>query len=995
MSNKTQAIALLLSVCWFAASACFADEAQPAPQAGEGASGVKPTEPTSPAASISRMHLKDGFKAELMASEPLVIDPIAIAWGPDGKLWVIEMTEYPLGKHGKMDPSGRVVCLESTHGDGNYDKATVFAENLNFPNGILPWRKGVIVTAAPDILYLEDTDGDGKADKKEVLYTGFTEANPQLRVNCPTYGLDNWIYLANGLGTRSKPRSMKTGTEITASAHDIRIRPDEGLIEPETGVSQYGRRMDDWGNWLGVDNSNPVREFVIPDRYAKRNPAVQLPHGYDECGLARNPKVFPVSKGQKRYGYAFYAQSGHFTSACSLLPYRDDLLFGPTSDSQPTDHVFVCEPAHNLMQHLVLTRDGTSFVANRAEDEMYSEFLASEDNWSRPVFLANGPDGALWLVDMYRYFIDHPDFLPPDGKKDMEPYYRLGEDKGRIYRIYPHNKQPRPIPRLDRLDATQLVQALESPSGWQRDMVRMMLVWRNDPATVGPLEQLVLKSPSGLTRMHALCTLDGLGKLKPDLLERALSDPSPPVRRQAVRLTESRAADAPQLIDAAAKLADDPDPGVRLQLAFTLGEWDSPKAGEALAKIAVGAGDDTYLSAAVMSSAAHHYAAIADALIAANKAGPVTRDLLGMALAQNNRDLAAKLLRPILTSREGKYDVTQVESFAQFLDGLPQHRTTVEKLSAGKKDDLATELAKATALFEFARATAERNDAPELSIAAVALLGREPARVEDDVTRLRSLLSAGKPPVVQSAAVRALARIDRPEVPGILTGGWRTYPAEVRSAVLDAMLAREPWAFELLKRVESRDIPAVDIDPIRRPRLTHSASKRVRELAEKTIGAESSLSRTKVVEQYKSVYSLPGDAARGKLVFAQNCVTCHHLAGMGNEMGPNLQSVAGWKPDALVTAILDPSLSAEPRYLGYNCTLDTGEVVYGLLVSESGAGVTMKGLDAKERLIPRRQVKSLECTNRSLMPDGLESAINPQQLADLIKFLQSNPQETK
>ena len=128
-----------------------------------------------------------------MVAEPMIVSPVALAFGPDGKLWVIEMTEYPLGKHGTMDPSGRVIYFESTHNDGKYDKATVFAENLNFPNGILPWRKGVIVTAAPDILYLEDTTGSGKADKKEVLYTGFTQGNPQLRINTPTYGLDNWV----------------------------------------------------------------------------------------------------------------------------------------------------------------------------------------------------------------------------------------------------------------------------------------------------------------------------------------------------------------------------------------------------------------------------------------------------------------------------------------------------------------------------------------------------------------------------------------------------------------------------------------------------------------------------------------------------------------------------------------------------------------------------------------------------------------------------------
>ena len=209
------------------------------------------------------------------------------------------------------------------------------------------------------------------------------------------------------------------------------------------------------------------------------------------------------------------------------------------------------------------------------------------------------------------------------------------------------------------------------------------------------------------------------------------------------------------------------------------------------------------------------------------------------------------------------------------------------------------------------------------------------------------------------------------------------------------MLAREPWAYELLRRVEARDISAVEIDPARRQRLIRSASPRVRQLADKLVGESSALSRSKVIENYRPVYEMTGDALRGEKVFFANCATCHHLGKMGNEIGPNLQSVAAWPADALMVAILDPSRSAEPRYLGFNCVLDTGETVYGLVVRESAAGVVMKGIDAKEREIPRRQIKSLECTNRSLMPDGLEAAIDKQGMADVIKFLQTQGQREK
>ncbi len=333
------------------------------------------------------------------------------------------------------------------------------------------------------------------------------------------------------------------------------------------------------------------------------------------------------------------------------------------------------------------------------------------------------------------------------------------------------------MPHLDKLDATRLVEALESPGGWQRDMVRMMLAWRNDPATVGPLEHLAQSSPSALTRMSALCVLDSLGRLRPDLVEHALADPSPPVRRLAVRLAETRAKDAPSLVDAAARLADDPDPMVRLQLAFTLGEWDAPAAGKALAEIALNANGDIFLSAAVMSSALHHYQAIADALIAAGKAGPVTRDLLGMALAQDNRDLAARLLEPILTPREGDYQTDQLQSLAQFLDALPARHTTLAKLMAAKQDALSGRLGTAAKVFAAARrAAVAADEVPARRIAAITLLGREDERKAGDLSLLAGILVPATDTAVQTAAVKSMGRIDSPNVPATLMLGWPKYP---------------------------------------------------------------------------------------------------------------------------------------------------------------------------------------------------------------------------
>ena len=346
------------------------------------------------------------------------MDPVAIDWDVSGRLWVVEMADYPLGMDGRLKPGGRIRVIEDTKGDGHYDKSTLFAEGINFPTGLITWRGGVIVTAAPDILFLQDTDGDGKADVRRLLFTGFPEGNQQLRVNALRWGLDNWIYCASGAhhggyGTGTRITSKLTGETVALGSRDCRIQPDLGLIDPESGPTQFGRNRDDWGRWFGTQNSWPLWHYVMSDRYLRRNPYIAAPSPVNQVVTPKNPEVFPASKQEKRYHS--FTEAGHFTSGCAGMIYRDDLLF-PRGEI----HAFTCEPFHNLVQHNVLTEDGVSFASHRAPIEK-PDFFASEDRWCRPVMTRTGPDGALWVVDMYRYMIEHPDWLPPRARRNSCP----------------------------------------------------------------------------------------------------------------------------------------------------------------------------------------------------------------------------------------------------------------------------------------------------------------------------------------------------------------------------------------------------------------------------------------------------------------------------------------------------------------------------------------------------------------------------------------------
>jgi putative membrane-bound dehydrogenase-like protein len=933
------------------------------------------SDPLSPQQSIAAMHLKEGFEIECVAAEPLVTSPVAIDWGPDGRLWVVEMDDYPYGIDGHGKPGGRVRVLESTHGDGHYDKSTIFLDGINMPNGIAVWRNGVIVTAAPEIFYAEDTTGSGHADVKKTLFTGFKAGNPQLRVNGLRWGLDGWLYCANGW-SGGQPQSLKTGQKLKLDGRDIRLQPDDGSMDLQSGQSEFGRDRDDWNNWFGCDNSHPLFHFALDDRYLRRNANVPGPDPRVQVIVPANPQVFPVSKLQTRY---YTDAVGHFTSACSATIYRDELLFPRGAD----EHMFVCEPAYNIVHHEVVTESGISFSAQRPPDEQQREFLASEDQWFRPVMVRTGPDGAIWVVDMYRYMIEHPDWLPSRGKEELKHFYRDGEDRGRIYRIYPKGIRPRPIARLNQLSVEQLVTALDSPNGPQRDSAQKLLLWRNDPSAVRPLQRLASESRDPKTRLQSLSALDAMNALPIETIRLALHDDHPAIRREALKWAEPRAKDDPALIDDAVKLTEDPDAKVRLQLACTLGEWDGPKAADALARIASSGATDPYLVAAVMSSAPRHFDALVSAITRSTRPldEPLYGSLIALAVAAHREAIGA-LLAPALTAREGNYSAEQFAAIERYLNELAARHASP---GGAEADQLSDTFAAAR------RVAADPSQPADLRAAAVGLLGRAPDHVTTDMRLLASLLGLKTPPQLQSAAVRAMGRIDDPAVPQGLLAGWSSHPPQLRVEILDRLLARESWALKLLEAIRAGAVARHDIDPARRQRLLEHGSTDVRSLAEQVLGSQADPSRQQVVDRYQPALKLVGDAERGAKLFAQNCAVCHRKGETGNDIGPNLDSVMGWQSDALLVAILDPSRQVEPQYVAYTATLQDGDAVYGVITSETAGAITMKGLDGKPRTLLRTQIASLAGAGRSLMPDGLEAALDPQAIANVIRFLQSPP----
>jgi putative membrane-bound dehydrogenase-like protein len=949
------------------------------------------SQPQTPADALKTFELPDGFRIELIAAEPLVQDPVAIEWGADGKLWVAEMADYPNGLDGKMSPGGRVRFLEDADGDGKPEHSTIFLDEINFPTGVLPWRKGVLVTAAPQILYAEDTDGDGKADVREPLFTGFKEGNPQLRVNGLQWGLDGWVYCANGWSS-GEVKSVKTGKVVDLNRLDFRFQPDTGELELISGITEFGRNRDDWGNWFGCDNTNVAWHFVLEERYLRRNPHYSAPDPRKQF-LPPAPRVFARSQLQKRYHT--FEHADRYTSACAATPYRDELLF-----ADGARHMFVCEPMHNLVQHLVLSEQGASFTAAVPEHKAGRDFLTSSDQWFRPVNLRTGPDGALWVVDMYRYMIEHPEWLPDEGKRDFEPYYRAGEDRGRIYRVYHKQRPPRRLQQLAEADTLTLCGALASPNGWQRDIAQQQLQWRQPDRAAGQVAKVFASGKTAKARLQAMYTLANLGALEEQTITAALRDAHPMVRRGAVRLAEDRL-DQDAVLSEVCRLAEDGHAAVRLQAAFTLGQSQHKSAGEALARALASARTDQYLTAAVFCSLrrdnlAPSFQTAIDQVKHDAATARTALELVGLATAMGRDDVVLKLLAEMPIAETG-YQPWQVDAVDRWLRSRKSGKKATDAASSDNSSDstASDDLRKQAQgriehLLNWSRRRALDPAADaRLRSACIRLAARNAPSRDAALELAEKALTPQTPDEVQRIAAQEVAALGTIDAAGMLLDRWTTFGPGVRQEVLSALLARPTMSEALLARIEQGQVGAGEIDTASRQRLLNSRGDALRRRARLVFGDAANDDRRAVVREYQDIASLTADAARGRDLFMQKCVACHVAEGRGHAVGPDLMSLSDRSIPGLLTAILDPSRAVEPKYAVYQVTTADGRLYAGVLAAETAAQIELVEQENRRHAIPRSDIEELASSAKSLMPDGFEKEVSRQQLADLIGYLQS------
>ena len=510
---------------------------------------------------IQELHVENGLKVSVVAKEPLVVDPVAFCFDENGYLYVVEDRGYPdPAEGGKPDNKlGRIVRLKDKNGDGEYDERSEFATGFTYPNGILSWKGGVFITCAPDIFYLKDTDGDGTADVREIVLTGFKDTKTsQLRTSHPTLGLDGWVYVTSGLnGGEVVSPKFPNRPAVSFDASDGRFDPETFEFETVGGKSQFGLTFDAFGNRFGCTNRHPVLQIVLEPRYLNRNPYLSFSETVENVSkVAAEAVVFPLKKVSTTSDFMpnlmGRSHQGTYTSASGTFVFN-----GSGLSPAHRGNVFICESAQNLVQRQILRPDGATFKSELAYEG--KEFLASENEWFRPVYMDQGPDGGLYVADMHRKVIDHPSYVPVEIRDKLD--FQSGKDMGRIYRISHNDADPYPS-KINWLGSdaktSELVSALQFPEEWQRQTAFRMLLERKELSTAKELKMCALQGKFPESRVRALTLLERFGQLDAKTLKKVLSDAHAGVRGQAVLLASDKSAEDIELQEAVLTLSKDP-----------------------------------------------------------------------------------------------------------------------------------------------------------------------------------------------------------------------------------------------------------------------------------------------------------------------------------------------------------------------------------------------------------------------------------------------------
>lgn len=946
--------------------------------------------PLEPEEALGSFEVHPDFRIELVAAEPLVHDPVAMAFDASGHLYVVEMRGY---SEQREEDLGAVRLLRDTDGDGTFDTSDVFLDGLRWPTAVACWKGGVFVAVAPDILYAKDTDGDHRADRVETVYTGFHTTNVQGLMNTFKWGLDNRIQGSASLSGGGVVRGDQTDAPpLTLRGRDFSFDPRTREIRAESGGGQHGLTFDEWGRKFVCHNSHQVIYVAYEDGYVARNPFMAAPAAaVDAAADGPSGDVFRISpvepwrvvrtrlrvKGLvpgpiEGGGTA----SGYFTSATGITVYKGDAW-----PEEYRGQVIVGDVGSNLVHRKTVDWPGVIPVTSRARAG--TEFVRSTDNWFRPAQFCNGPDGGLYVADMYREVIEHPASLPPLIKRHLD--LTSGQDRGRIYRIVPREYERKGVPNLARAESETLVELLSHPNAWHRETASRLLFERQGEAP--GLAEVAVADSSPLGRVHGLYVLDGLGQLSPDVVSRALTSPHPRVREHGVRLASRFLPGDEALAARVAALAQDTDPLVRFRVAFVLGDSPSAVAHPALASLIRRDPGDPWLRMAVLTSAT-----------------PVATDLV-VGLLDDRTDDAhrtvwlGELARLVGAASPAESVSRLVSHLDETADESGAEATLLGMMEGARLARRSPELTRLLTtsrrasrildgLLARARAAAV-DDALDGTSRADAVRTLALGPFESESATLATMLDPRQPLEVQQATVSTLGRFDDQGVAPLLLQAWPSLAPWVRADALEVLFASVERLGLLLDAIEEGQVAPMDLDSTRVQQLLQHPSPVVSRRSRAILGDRSLGRREEVVISHRDVLDLTGNPSRGQPLFEQNCAQCHRLEGVGHSVGPDLETVARSGSETILTSVLDPNREVNPQYVNYVVdTVDWGSYS-GIIASEAATSMTLLRAGGAEDTILKQDIETIRSTGLSIMPEGWEETFTRQQLADLLAFITS------
>jgi len=953
--------------------------------------------PLSAEQALREFDVQQGFEIQLVASEPLVTDPVAFAFDSKGRLWVIEMRDY---SEQDTERLGRVALLTDTDHDGRMDHRSTFAENLSWPTAIWPWLDGVLVAEPPNITWYRDTNGDGLSDRSEVWYSGFGRSNVQGLVNSLRWGLDGWIHGATS-SSGARLQASTGDARIELGRRDFAIDPISKTLRPETGGGQHGMGFNRWGDKFVTANSDHLQQVIDMESWlmdhASSVPIPALRRSIAEDGpqaeVFRVSPIEPWRIVRTRLRMSGVAPgivegggraAGYFTGATGTLIMDQESGFGlPDSDT-----AIVCDVGSNLVHRKSLTDQGLFFTSRRIDQQ--SELLRSRDIWFRPVQVGDGPDGALYIADMYREVIEHPQSLPPMIKKHLD--LTSGRDRGRLWKLTSKAKPAVPFEDLSVLDDASLVARLGSEISWQRLMASQLLVERHSLGRMNAdlvsrlLTESAESSPRPESRTLSLWLHHRLGiDVTAALASRLLAAQSNPrVLAHAIEvigrstLSDHQANAMPemrdiqeQLIEIAgraddsrvplslARLAPQLVPELRWRLLGAL----QFKAKEPLVRAVIAAAGGEQSWQLFRSDQAQE-------LDVAEYAQWLSLLLPGWIAKVGNDTGLASFIQESLQSEHGRQKI--------WLAALSRHS------SHSAVSNLLKQLDVQSGIDRQIREALEK----QVGLDAVAWLSLATPEVQTEW--MPQLIHSNSPEAIQSTAIAALSWANHPELMDHLIGQFRSMTPSLQQVALRIMASRPDRLLSLASALETGQIARSQIPAEIRQTLLSASSADLSERFAKVLSSASK-DRAATIERYRMVLESSElarpDAMAGKAVFERSCAQCHRLGQVGSDVGPPLQQLGQKSPLQLLETILDPSREVDPKYAAYTVLTVEGVVINGIIIQESGNQLVIAEAGGRQTTLNRDDIEQIQSAGLSLMPEGLEEQISPNQMLDLIQYL--------